>query len=72
MTKENTVIIGALAEVPYAEFMGDVNSKFCNGTAEWVEGCIYNSHCNEYQPEVQSDNLELTYDNFSKKVVNKV
>lgn len=50
MTKENTVIIGAVAESPYAEFMGDVNNKFCYGTTEYVEGCIYNAHINEYMP----------------------
>lgn len=29
MTEQNTVIIGVLAENPYAEFMGDVNNWYC-------------------------------------------
>lgn len=50
MNAENTVIVGVLGESPYAEFMGDVNNKFCYGTSDWVEGCIYNCHANEYLP----------------------
>ncbi len=29
MTKDNTVIVGVLAENPYAEMVGDVNSVYC-------------------------------------------
>lgn len=45
-TKENTIIIGALAEDPYAEFAGDVNCKYCYNTTESAEGCLYNAHTN--------------------------
>lgn len=48
MTAENTVIIGALSESPYAEFMGDVNTKYCRGTVEFVDGCLYNLHASPY------------------------
>jgi len=52
MNKDNTVIIGALAEVPYAEFMGDVNSVFCQHPEKFNnEGCLYNSHMNTYMPD---------------------
>ena len=51
MTESNTVIVGVIGESPYAEFMGDVNSKFCIGTTKFVEGCLYNSHINEYMPD---------------------
>lgn len=50
MTAENTIIIGALSESPYAEFMGDVNTKYCRGTTEFVDGCLYNLHASVYQP----------------------
>jgi hypothetical protein len=50
MTKDNTVILGVLAESPYAEFMGDINSVYCKETTEFVEGCLYNSHANDYMP----------------------
>lgn len=36
--------------VRYSEFMGDINSKYCYGTTELVEGCPYNMHADEYQP----------------------
>ncbi len=29
MTEKNTLILGAISESPYAEFMGDINSKYC-------------------------------------------
>ncbi len=29
MNPQNTVIIGSLAENPYAEYMGDINNELC-------------------------------------------
>ena len=31
-TRDNTVMIHAIAENPYAEFMGDINVEYCKGT----------------------------------------
>jgi len=31
MTADNTIMIGALGEPPYAEFNGDVNNPYCQG-----------------------------------------
>ena len=50
ITDKNTIIIGVLGESPYAEFMGDINSKYCLNTTEFVEGCLYNFHLNDYMP----------------------
>ena len=36
----NTVIIGVLAESPYAEFMGDINNEYCANKTYIVEGCM--------------------------------
>ena len=36
--------------IRYAECMGDINNKYCQGTTEFVEGCPYNFHMNEYLP----------------------
>lgn len=44
MNKDNTVIVGILAESPYAEFMGEINSKYCKDTTASIEGCLYNAH----------------------------
>jgi len=48
MNSGNTIIIGVLAESPYAEYMGDINNNFCKGNA--TVGCLYNAHANEYLP----------------------
>ena len=47
----NTVIVGVLGESPYAEFMGDINNKYCYNTVKFVEGCLYNFHINDYLPD---------------------
>jgi beta-glucosidase len=68
MTAANTVIIGAIGESPYAEFMGDVGTVYCRGHTEYVEGCIYNSHINEYMPLQQNVDLTLIYDRTAQDV----
>ena len=48
--------------------MGDINSKYCWGKTEFVEGCVYNVHINDYMPKMQKTTLELNYDSFSLEV----
>lgn len=49
--EENTLIIGTLAESPYAEYMGDINVEWCKNTTKEQEGCLYNIHLNSYLPD---------------------
>ena len=70
--RENTLVIGVMAEDPYSEFMGDVNNPLCEGTTELVEGCIYNAHGNMYMPDQQLTELKLGYDDFASQVLNKL
>lgn len=65
MTAENTVVIGVLAESPYAEMMGDINNPMC----VVGPGCLYWMHGNAYTPDIQKTTLELGYDDFSKQVL---
>lgn len=66
---QNTVIIGAIAESPYAEFMGDVNTRFCKGTTEFVEGCLYNLHQSPHMPRLQRTTLAVDYSEADKEVL---
>lgn len=66
---KNTLIVGTLAESPYAEFMGDINNIYCKDTVLPVEGCLYNSHADPYMPLLQKSSLNITYDFFSKVVL---
>ena len=68
MSAENTVILGVLAESPYAEMMGDVNNPMC----ERHFGCLYSILQNAYMPNTQRKTLELGYDDFSKTVIKTV
>ena len=34
MDDTNTLIIGVLAESPYAEWMGDINNPFCQSATD--------------------------------------
>ncbi len=73
MTAGNTVVIALAAEVPYAEFMGDVGSPYCaNATSpnDSSHGCLYNQHLNPYMPEKQAENLQLTLDKKAQKDIN--
>ena len=68
MTPDNTIIIGAMGEVPYAEFMGDINNPFC----DMGYGCIYWAHANPYTPDDNKKTLDIGYDDFSKQVISAV
>lgn len=48
---QNTVVISVLAEVPYAEFMGDIGDKYCMDNTESTHGCLYNIHLNKNLPD---------------------
>lgn len=73
MDAENTVIVGVLAEPPYAEFMGDVGSPFCTDAKDADHGCLYNYHLNPYLPLQERKDLTINYDKtFDQKVIEKV
>ncbi len=72
MNASNTVIIGTLAEPPYAEFMGDINSPYCTNSIDADHGCLYNFHLNPYLPLQQKKTLAMHYRSFAKKVINIV
>ena len=47
MNKKNTLVINVLAESPYAEYMGDINTEDCNNDPKhFSKGCLYNLHLN--------------------------
>lgn len=70
MTSENTVIIAALAEPPYAEFMGDINVPYCrNNPTDSSNGCLYNLHSNIYLPDQQKGTLAVKLDSYSQEII---
>ena len=68
MTAANTVVMGVLAESPYAEMMGDIANPMCKGG----EGCMYWGGGNPYMPDAQRQTLANEYDDFSKQVLQQV
>ena len=68
MNADNTVIIGVLAESPYAEMMGDINNPMCARGF----GCLYSILQNAYMPDTQRSTLDIGYDDFSKTVIKTV
>lgn len=72
MNAKNTVIIGTLAELPYAEFMGDVASPYCQDNKNYQQGCLYNQHLNPYLPLQQPRSLAINYDTFTQKIIQTV
>ncbi|MCI0454159.1 MAG: glycoside hydrolase family 3 C-terminal domain-containing protein [Candidatus Dadabacteria bacterium] len=76
LTGENTVIIGVLSEVPYAEFMGDINNPACkNNIDDFTNGCLYNLiqfKLNTYLPRQQIDTLEINFGEFDRMVIDLV
>ncbi|KAL4441671.1 hypothetical protein ABPG74_021603 [Tetrahymena malaccensis] len=74
LTSQNTLIIGALTESPYAEYMGEINNSFCKGHMyPPAEGCLYiNGYANPYMPYEQKTTLEISYDDFSQQVLSSV
>lgn len=74
MKADNTAIIGALAEIPTAEFMGDVANPACI-SGQTHEGCLYNRFggtLNAYLPDDQPMTLDLDYNGFDYNVINAV
>lgn len=69
MNSQNTIVIGVLAERPYAEFMGDINSPYCTNSTDASDGCLYNLHLNPYLPDQQMKTLAIDYSHFDKKII---
>ena len=76
LTRENTVIVAVLSEVPYAEFMGDINNPACkNNIEDFMNGCLYNLEkfkLNTYLPRQQIDTLEINFNEFDRMVIDLV
>jgi beta-glucosidase len=73
MTSENTVVIAALAEPPYAEFMGDINIPYCQqNSIDASNGCLYNQHLNVYLPKQQKSTSAVSLDSFSQKITSQL
>ncbi|MFI0435025.1 MAG: glycoside hydrolase family 3 N-terminal domain-containing protein [Parachlamydiaceae bacterium] len=62
MNWKNTIMVGVLAEPPYAEFMGDINSPFCVNSTDCQHGCLYNNHLNPYLPLMQKQTLAIDFE----------
>ena len=70
MTAQNTVVVAAIAEHPYAEFMGDIDVPYCrNNDGDFESGCLYNLHFNWYAPYQQSSTLEIGFSEFDELVM---
>ena len=69
MNQANTVMIGVLAEVPYAEFMGDISSPYCRDNKTYDHGCLYNLHFNPSLPLQQKKSLAIKYSRFDQKIL---
>ncbi len=69
---ENSVIIGVLAEPPYAEFMGDIANPSCIDCTHSEQGCLYHLHLNPYLPSCQKQNLEIDYESFDQEMIDAV
>lgn len=72
MNRDNTVVIAVAAEMPYAEFMGDVANPYCVDEGDFKNGCLYNLHFNWYLPDRQRDDLKVDISGFDKEVISKV
>lgn len=72
MTVRNTLIIGALGEVPYAESEGDRNIPYCLNLVDDPLGCLYDSNLNPYIPSTQAKTLQLDYETFDTNVINSI
>lgn len=70
MSSANTLIIATLAEVPYAEFMGDINASYCqNNPSDVSKGCLYDLHLNSYLPDQQKASLAVNLDAYSAQII---
>jgi len=62
-----------LAEVPYAEFMGDINSVYCSDPVKYLyAGCLYNSHMNPYMPQNQKQTLDIDFSYLDQWILNSL
>jgi beta-glucosidase len=70
MNTHNTVIINTMAEVPYAELMGDINNPYCRDNSHEARyGCLYNGHYNAYLPNQQKSSLQIGFDPVTRHVL---
>ena len=76
LTPQNTVIIGVLAENPYAEFMGDVASPFCRSSEPMsTAGCLYHlqnvtqGQMSPYATPAQPHSLKIDYGVLDQQVL---
>ncbi|CAD8172306.1 unnamed protein product [Paramecium pentaurelia] len=69
-SQANTIVIHVLAENPYAEYMGDINCKYCQTKDK--KGCLYNQHDNLYQTESQATRLEIKTGTYEKQLINNI
>ena len=73
MNPSNTIILGVLGEVPYAEFKGDVGVPYCTNSSHFEnKGCLYYNALNFYTPELERETLNLDFDSFDKEVIDTV
>lgn len=74
MNARNTIIVGVVGEVPYAESAGDVNIPYCQVYYEnnTQIGCLYSSSLNPYTTVSQSKTLEASYSDFDNNVINTI
>ncbi|CAD8161610.1 unnamed protein product [Paramecium octaurelia] len=69
-TSANTIVINVLAENPYAEYMGDINCKYCQG--EDRTGCLYDMHDNVYLTKSQPTRLEIKTGAYEKQIITNI
>ena len=71
MTAKNTLILSVVGESPYAEMVGDVNIPYCqNQSVFGGDGCLWWQ--NPYSPNLQPKTLEVTFNDFERKVVDRI
>ena len=74
MNSRNTLIVGVIGEVPYAESAGDVNIPYCQVYTDnnTQPGCLYSSSLNPYIALSQPKTLEVNYTDFDNNVISTV
>ncbi len=64
MDHSNTLILAVVGESPYAEFVGDVNTPYCQKSVFPSDSCLYDNTLNAYAPPKQKKTLQLSFDQF--------
>ena len=73
MNSQNTVIMAAVGEPPFAEFAGDVGIPYCKKDGPLSdEGCMYSEWLNPYLNGDQRSSLSLAFSDFDLSVITKV